>query len=432
MNPVRTAALSLAAAAWASPASASTFDDGDLYLVTNGYQSHGVSVARIDPASGQDSLVGTLPWSIRPVASYCRIRDRLLISQAVTTGGLTFVDADGSWSQPFPSLNTPYGIAARGDGIVYLFHTGDTFRYLDAQDGVHDLLDATGTAPFQLGATGIWDEIFYDPGTNSLLVANGDASGYAPCTDGTQSCFARIVLSADGTRATGAVYVVQADISSGTFEDDVVGSGLGPGGTIALTVDTNSNNREPRMQLLNPTSMTLSIFASNGYFIGAAATCAGTYSSVRGQWVIRDYLNNVLRAYGPGEVGSGTVIASLGPGFTGSVSRLVEIDRADSSATAAALAAQAPGPRLTAAPNPFRAGTTLSFGIPAADAVELTVHDVTGRLVRRLGDGEAAAGRHTVTWDGRDTGGRAAPAGVYFVRLRAGDAGATRRVVRLR
>ncbi|HMB68698.1 MAG TPA: T9SS type A sorting domain-containing protein [bacterium] len=413
-------------------AEASTFHDGDLYLVTNGYQSFGPAVARIDPATGQDSLVVDLPWNIRAVLSYCPYRDRLLTSTPATLGGLSFVDADGNWSQPFPSLGTPYGIAARGDGIVYLFQLGDTFRYLDAQDGIHDLMDSTGTAPFQLGATGIWDELFYDPSTNSLFVANGDNSGYAACADGTQSCFVKLPLSADGTRVVGEPVSVQEDISSGTFEDDVVGSGLGPGGTLAFTVDTNSNNREPRMQLLDPVGMTLSTFASNGFFVGAAATCAGTYSSVRGQWVIRDYLNNVLRAFSPGEVGNGTVISNLGPGFTGSLTRLVEIVRGDSSATAVAPVDARRLLELQVAPNPFGGATTVSYDVPDAGSARLTVHDVTGRLIRTLGEGTPLFGRQVSTWNGRDDRGRRVPAGVYFVRLRSTEGTLTRRMVRLR
>lgn len=42
--------------------------------------------------------------------------------------------------------------------------------------------------------------------------------------------------------------------------------------------------------------------------------------------------------------------------------------------------------------------------------------------------GVFAAGTHTTAWDGRDDRGRVAPAAVYLVELRAGDARATRRV----
>jgi hypothetical protein len=85
-----------------------------------------------------------------------------------------------------------------------------------------------------------------------------------------------------------------------------------------------------------------------------------------------------------------------------------------------------------ARPNPFRDGTRIAFELPAAGDVDLAIYDVTGRLVRTLATGPHPAGARTVTWDGADESGRRAAAGVYFVRLRAGDEVRTRPVVRLR
>jgi flagellar hook assembly protein FlgD len=52
-------------------------------------------------------------------------------------------------------------------------------------------------------------------------------------------------------------------------------------------------------------------------------------------------------------------------------------------------------------------------------------------LVRALPTGELESGA-SVTWDGRDTLGRAVPAGVYFVRVEARGGTAVERLVRLR
>ncbi len=57
---------------------------------------------------------------------------------------------------------------------------------------------------------------------------------------------------------------------------------------------------------------------------------------------------------------------------------------------------------------------------PRRRGCELTVHDVAGRVVRRLDGGALPAGRHPIAWDARDDGGRRVPAGVYLVRLAAG------------
>ncbi len=83
-------------------------------------------------------------------------------------------------------------------------------------------------------------------------------------------------------------------------------------------------------------------------------------------------------------------------------------------------------------PNPFSATTTVSFALPAAGHARLAVYSVSGRLVARLLDGPRAAGAHAVTWDGRDSQGRACPAGVYFCRLEAGGRQATRKAALVR
>jgi hypothetical protein len=43
-----------------------------------------------------------------------------------------------------------------------------------------------------------------------------------------------------------------------------------------------------------------------------------------------------------------------------------------------------------------------------------------------------AAGAHRLEWDGRDGGGRRAPAGVYFVRLESARVRLETKVVKLR
>ncbi len=72
---------------------------------------------------------------------------------------------------------------------------------------------------------------------------------------------------------------------------------------------------------------------------------------------------------------------------------------------------------LSAAPNPSRGQTRLSYVLPAAARVALDVLDVQGRVVRTLERGERAAGPQVATWDGRRDDGGAAAAGVYFARL---------------
>jgi agmatine/peptidylarginine deiminase len=79
----------------------------------------------------------------------------------------------------------------------------------------------------------------------------------------------------------------------------------------------------------------------------------------------------------------------------------------------------AAGLETAAFPNPFRDRTSFRFELKYPESVRLSVYDVSGRLVRRLVDGERPAGSTEIVWDARDDGGRPVPSGVYFFRLRA-------------
>ncbi len=85
-----------------------------------------------------------------------------------------------------------------------------------------------------------------------------------------------------------------------------------------------------------------------------------------------------------------------------------------------------------ARPNPSRAGTVISFALPAAGAASLKLYSVDGRLVRTLLDGQTDAGVHEIAWDGKgDTGFRAAT-GVYLYQLEATGQRLTRKLVVIR
>jgi hypothetical protein len=80
-------------------------------------------------------------------------------------------------------------------------------------------------------------------------------------------------------------------------------------------------------------------------------------------------------------------------------------------------------------PNPFNARTSIAYVVPAAGAlVDLSIHDVRGRLVRRLVHASDSGGRRVVVWDGTDARGVAMASGVYTVRLVAGSETLTRQI----
>jgi predicted glutamine amidotransferase len=83
-------------------------------------------------------------------------------------------------------------------------------------------------------------------------------------------------------------------------------------------------------------------------------------------------------------------------------------------------------------PNPGPPGMRIQFDVPARGAVGLDIYDVAGRRVRTLVAGTLPAGRHDVTWDGRDQGDRPVAAGTYFYRLSCAGVSATHRLVLVR
>jgi hypothetical protein len=84
-------------------------------------------------------------------------------------------------------------------------------------------------------------------------------------------------------------------------------------------------------------------------------------------------------------------------------------------------------------PNPATAHARIGYTVPEGwRSARLSVHDVAGRLVRRLDPATATHGFVTVDWDGTASSGERVASGVYFVRLEVDGAVATQRMVLLR
>jgi hypothetical protein len=78
-------------------------------------------------------------------------------------------------------------------------------------------------------------------------------------------------------------------------------------------------------------------------------------------------------------------------------------------------------------PNPFSGVTDIRYRIPAAGHVSLQLHDVAGRVVKTLDEGDRPAGEHRVRLDAQGL----AP-GVYFYRLTSPSVQASRSCTVLR
>jgi hypothetical protein len=74
----------------------------------------------------------------------------------------------------------------------------------------------------------------------------------------------------------------------------------------------------------------------------------------------------------------------------------------------------------TNAPNPFVHSTAIHFTMPRDGMADLSVYDVSGRMVKHLVSGALPAGSHVTVWDGKDEDGRLVRSGTYFSRLSVG------------
>jgi hypothetical protein len=75
-------------------------------------------------------------------------------------------------------------------------------------------------------------------------------------------------------------------------------------------------------------------------------------------------------------------------------------------------------------PNPFNPSTKIKFDIPVKSYVKLYVYDISGRLIKRLYEGELEASRYEISYDGASTS-----SGVYFLKMETTSFSQTRKLL---
>jgi len=83
-------------------------------------------------------------------------------------------------------------------------------------------------------------------------------------------------------------------------------------------------------------------------------------------------------------------------------------------------------------PNPFNPSTVISFEIQGKEKVSLKVYDNQGRFVRSLLDNTMHAGKHELSWDGRNNQGEFVSAGVYYYTIKSTSFSQTKKMILLR
>jgi hypothetical protein len=77
-----------------------------------------------------------------------------------------------------------------------------------------------------------------------------------------------------------------------------------------------------------------------------------------------------------------------------------------------------PKPVLNAPwPNPFNPQIQIEFALDRRRAMRLTIHDISGREIIRLAQGQFDTGEHSLSWNGRDKRGQDVSSGLYLVRM---------------
>jgi len=72
-------------------------------------------------------------------------------------------------------------------------------------------------------------------------------------------------------------------------------------------------------------------------------------------------------------------------------------------------------------PNPFNPSTTIEFTLPDKNHVQLSIFDISGRLVTTLINNNYSAGTHSTVWNGELFNGQPAASGVYIYKMQAGS-----------
>jgi hypothetical protein len=86
---------------------------------------------------------------------------------------------------------------------------------------------------------------------------------------------------------------------------------------------------------------------------------------------------------------------------------------------------------LEVRPNPARTSSTISYSLPNAGVVSVSIYDVSGRMVRTLVSNYQQPDVYSVLWDGIDNDFRKAPPGIYFCVLKTGTDHVSKKLVML-
>ena len=83
-------------------------------------------------------------------------------------------------------------------------------------------------------------------------------------------------------------------------------------------------------------------------------------------------------------------------------------------------------------PNPFNPKTVIEFSLSEETNVNLSVYDLTGKLIKELANTPMQIGNYNITWNGTDTNGAKVGAGVYLYKLQTDNFSESRKMILLK
>jgi len=148
----------------------------------------------------------------------------------------------------------------------------------------------------------------------------------------------------------------------------------------------------------------------------------------QGLKLIVTYNNWTTRTLGFGLLSQDEMMILFGY-FYKSSTTAVETDEVSTLSQSFALEQNYPNPFWSEATSRFAGNpaTTISYILPKSAGVEVAIYDVFGKLVSVLVRATQSAGAHKIIWDARG-----AASGMYFVKMRAGEFQAARKILLLR
>ena len=72
-------------------------------------------------------------------------------------------------------------------------------------------------------------------------------------------------------------------------------------------------------------------------------------------------------------------------------------------------------------PNPFNPTTSIRFGLPKINKVEIAIYSLTGQKIKTLTNKKYNSGYHTVNWNGTDSFGNKVSSGIYIYKMITGS-----------